>query len=156
MKDINLHFLLSSARSRRWVWTENARNALWLGDWEVSNRGAGGHMKVQGIFRDNHDLLKSLNNYPSCCHQPLKFSASPQTAVERITVPCPYLTVEIRDWSQSWHFYYCLKPTLKQALFCWLTLRLLMHNAIQPSLATLHNSSSLGVQCLDAENWCFG
>lgn len=67
---------------------------------ERSAREAVGLMKVQGLFRDSHDMPKSLNNSPSCCHQPLKLSASPQMAVEGLTVPCPYLSVEIRDWSQ--------------------------------------------------------
>jgi len=103
-------------------------------------------MQVQGIFRDSHDLLKSLNNSPSCCHQRLKLSASPQTAVERITVPCPHLTLEIGDWSQSQHCDYCLKSTLKPALSRRLTLHPVTYNAIELSLATLHNGSSLGVQ----------
>lgn len=104
--DMNLHVLLGSARSRRWLWTGNALDASWLRRWEVSNRS----------WR-SYEGLRSLQRQPRSAQKPEQFSKllpptpktfSFTTVGCRVTVPCPYLSIEIRDWSQSCHFYYFL------------------------------------------------
>lgn len=117
MEDISHHFFLSGPRG--WVWAGNGCCALCLWDCEVPSRGAGGHLKVRVIFRDSladTGLLKTLNNSPGCCPQ-AQILLLPQMAVGRTRVPCPYLTLGSRDGSQTWHFYHCLRATLKRPYF---------------------------------------
>lgn len=67
----------------------------------------------------------------------------------------PFPKLEGRQqWLESMMVLIFLRSTLKLYI-CWLTLCLLRRNAIQPSLATLLSSSSLGATYLGAESWCF-
>lgn len=73
-----------------------------------------GHLQRQP---GRHRSVKTPpNNSPGHWHQ-AQISLLPQMAVGRATVPCSYLTLGSRDWSQLWHFYHCLRATLKTILF---------------------------------------
>lgn len=114
MENINHHFLPSGARG--WVWAGNACCPLWLWLWGP-HRGTGRSPESSGHLQRQPGRHRSAKNLPQLSRLQAQMLLLPQMAVGTPRAPWPCLTLGSRDWSQLWHFYQCLRATLKTPYF---------------------------------------